>query len=176
MVNLFVLIKVSCVPEVQVLLVCRKLPCCLWNLFFDRAYSSSSRVSFPITFAIAVLFVSSTVPTSTIAFTVCVSPRRESCRMSLPCPDVDHLFDVLLGILFKQMTQPLRVWQKFQVLFLGALHVHDVYRVVARLLSGLLSMELSSFVSFEAAWHQPSSFEGCLVLRKPGIVDVFCRM
>ena len=106
----------------------------------------------------------------------CATAPRNLAYVVTLSTDVDHLFDVLLGILLKQMTQPLRVWQKFQVLFLGALHVHDVYRVVARLLSGLLSMELSSFVSFEAAWHQPSSFEGCLVLRKPGIVEVFCHM
>ena len=32
---------------------------------------------------------------------------------------------------------------------------------------------LSSFVTFEAAWHQPSLFDGCLVLRKPIVVVLF---
>ena len=31
----------------------------------------------------------------------------------------------------------------------------------------------SSFVTFEAAWYQPSLFDGCLVLRNPDIEELF---
>ena len=33
---------------------------------------------------------------------------------------------------------------------------------------------LSSFAAFEAAWYQPSFFDGCLVVRKPDMVET-CR-
>ena len=32
---------------------------------------------------------------------------------------------------------------------------------------------LLSLVAFEAAWHQPSLSDGCLVLRKPDVVEFF---
>ena len=54
-------------------------------------------MSFPRTFATAVLFVFSTVLSLTTCSMVCVLPRRESSLISRLVHDVDERFDVLLG-------------------------------------------------------------------------------
>ena len=57
---------------------------------------------------------------------------------------------------------------------LRALDVHNVlFRTLSKGLNERAVKCFSSFVSFEAAWYQPSFFGGCLVLRKPDMVELF---
>ena len=103
--------------------------------------------------------------------------------------DVDDFSDFLLGDRVEADNAAIEGVVELEVLFLRNLHVHNVDRVVVMLhmsvsfvlLVWICVQEvdrrqvncLSSSVSFEAVWCEPSFFDGCFVLGRPDVVELF---